>query len=78
MVGYGGYWRVVRAIGRHRIDVCQGDDSGWTYGNVWARFGNTWRLRSQRARVCWAAIQTVNGLPSTHAACKRFWLVGGS
>ncbi|WP_217924915.1 hypothetical protein [Miltoncostaea oceani] len=73
-----GGWRVVRAIGRHRINVCDGSDSGWTSGGVTSWFGGMWNLRSQPARLCWAATQNVNGSPSQHSSCKRFNLRGGS
>ena len=75
--GYGG-WRVIRALGRHRIDVCQGSSGRWTTGDFWVRMGATYLLRSQPARVCWSATQNVNGVPSTHVSCKRFVLRGGS
>lgn len=74
--GYG--WRVVRAVGRHRINVCADGDRGWTYGDVYVRMGGMGALRSQPARLCWQATQTVNGRPSKHASCKRFYLRGGS
>lgn len=77
-VGAVGGWRVVRALGRHRINVCQSGDSGWTQGGFYVRFGGIEYLRSQPARLCWSATQTMSGVPSTHVACKRFALRGGS
>ena len=75
--GYGG-WRIVRAVGRHRIGVCRDGDSGWTSGGVRLRMWGMNRLRSQPARLCWSATQNVNGVPSQHVSCKRFALRGGS
>ncbi len=71
-------WRVVRAIGRFRVDVCEGGSSGWTSGSVYVHWWGVGYLRSQPARLCWQAHQTVNGYPSKHNACKRFDLRGGS
>lgn len=71
-------WRAVRAIGRHRINVCEGRAGRWTYGDLFLRMGGMRALRSQPARLCWQATQTVNGRPSRHVACKRFHLRGGS
>lgn len=75
--GYYG-WRVVRAVGRHRINVCRNDNAGWTSGGVTLTMGGMWNLRSQPARLCWSATQTVNGASSQHISCKRFSLRGGS
>lgn len=70
-------WRVVRAVGRHRVNVCEDGATGWTHGDVYVRMRGMERLRSQPARLCWQATQTVNGRPSKHSACKRFYLRGG-
>jgi hypothetical protein len=71
-------WRVVRSIGRFRVDVCQGSTGRWTYGDVYVHWWGTEYLRSQPARLCWQAHQTVNGYPSKHNSCKLFQLRGGS
>lgn len=75
---YNGGWRVVRAVGRHRINVCRNGSRGWTTGGVRLTMGGMYRLRSQPARLCWSATQNVNGRPSQHISCKRFDLRGGS
>jgi hypothetical protein len=67
-------WRVVRSIGRTRVDVCQGSSGRWTYGDVYVHFWGMESLRAQAARLCWQAHQTVNGFASKHNACKQLWL----
>lgn len=73
-----GRWRPVRALGRHRVDVCQGGSRGWTAGAVTVWMTGMDRLRSQPARLCWSATQVVNGTSSQHISCKQFSLRGGS
>lgn len=67
-------WRVVRALGRHRINVCDGESGNWTYGDYTVWFGSTYLLKPGPARLCVQTEQTVNGVPSRHVACKRFHL----
>ena len=75
----GGGWRVVRGLGNHRIDVCPGSQNrGVTYSSFYVRFWGMQYLRSQPARLCWSATQTIDGTPSRHVSCKRFYLRGGS
>ena len=73
-----GYWRVVRALGSHRLNVCRNGNSGRTYAPFYVRWSGMQYLRSQDARICWRATQNVNGVPSNHISCKQFYLHGGS
>jgi opacity protein-like surface antigen len=75
--GYGG-WRVVRALGRHRIGVCEGESGNYSYGDWFAQWRAMYLLRTQPARICAQAVQFVNGTPSRHVSCKRFLMRGGS
>lgn len=74
LTSYG--YHVVRALGSHRINVCNGDNEGDTSTGLYVQFRGMQYLRSQPARICWAATQQVNGLPSRNIACKRFSLRG--
>jgi hypothetical protein len=76
LTSYG--YHVVRALGSHRIDVCDGDDEGDTSSGLYVQFPGMQHLRSQPARICWAATQQINGRPSRNISCKRFSLRGGS
>lgn len=68
-------WRAVRALGRHRVDVCEGRQGRWTYGDYRLWFGAVYILKPGPARLCVQATQTVNRAPSKHVSCKRFTLV---
>jgi hypothetical protein len=64
--------RVIKALGRHKIDVCRNGRSGTTYGYISGYFamGN---IKSGRYALCIRASQLLrNGRWSKHFACKSF------
>lgn len=68
--------RIIKALGRHRINVCQSGRRGVTYGSLEGYFSTTTLRRPFRYAVCISAEQTLrSGRTSRHYACKPVWLL---
>ena len=69
--------RRLKALGNHRINVCQDGDSGWTSGSIRGRFPMV-NIRADRYAVCVRAVQTLkSGRNSAHVECRLFYWRGG-
>lgn len=72
MVSYDrGAPRVVKALGRHRINVCRGGRTGYTTGSLTGFFSTTTLKRPNRYALCISAEQVLrNGRTSRHHECR--------
>lgn len=68
--------RRIKALGNHRISVCQGGNRGWTSGGLDGHFGMG-NIRAGNYDLCLRAVQVLrNGRNSAHTECGRFWWPG--
>jgi hypothetical protein len=69
--------RRLKALGNHKINVCQNGNRGVTTGRVKGYFGMG-NIRAGRYALCLRAVQNLrNGRKSAHTECKLFYWYGG-
>lgn len=63
--------RIIKALGRHRINVCRGGRTGFTTGSLTGFFETTTLKRPYTYAVCISAEQVLrSGKTSRHYECK--------
>lgn len=69
--------RRLKALGNHKINVCEGGNRGVTTGRLTGYFGMG-NIRAGQYAVCVRAVQGLrNGRQSAHTECKLFYWYGG-
>jgi hypothetical protein len=68
--------RVIKALGRHKINVCRTGKRGTTYGYMNGYFGTSNLRRPYEYGICISAEQVLrSGKTSRHFACKSVYLL---
>ncbi len=68
--------RIIKALGNHRINVCQNGRRGVTTGNLSGFFATSNLKRPYQYNVCIRATQALrNGSNSSHFVCKPVYLL---
>jgi hypothetical protein len=68
--------RVIKALGRHKINVCRTGKRGTTYGYMTGYFSTTNIRRPYQYGLCISAEQVLrNGKTSRHYSCKPVYLL---